>query len=256
VAWLEELTWADAAMARLAEDLGAHADAAFFGERAHSFRNVWDEETGFFRGRLADGSFEAGFDPLTWQEAYVEGNAWQYLWMPFPEWEALAETLGGREAALARLGTFFEEAEREGVLDFPQTYYWHGNEPDIHTPWLFALWGDKDAAWRWVRWVADTHYAAGPVGLAGNDDGGTLSAWYVFAGLGLYPIAGTDQYVVTPPLFPAADVPVEGGRFTVRREGEGARVKAITLNGEARATPILRHGELRAGGELVVSLGE
>jgi putative alpha-1,2-mannosidase len=172
--------------------------------------------------------------------------------MPFPHHAGLAVTLGGADAALDRLRFFFEEAEREGVIDFPQTYYWHGNEPDIHTPFLFTLWGSPDETLRWVRWVQATHYADDPVGLAGNDDGGTLSAWWIFAGLGLYPIAGTVDYVVTAPLFPVASFPVEGGRFTVRREGEGNHVAGITLDGVPLDRALVRHHELVAGGELVV----
>jgi predicted alpha-1,2-mannosidase len=256
VAWQQELNWADGAMAALAGALGETADAAFFAARARTFANQYDPAVGFFHGRRADGSFEPAPDPFAWEDEYVEGNAWQYLWMPFPEWASLREVLGGPDAARARLDTFFEEAEREGVMDFPQTWYWHGNEPDIHAPWLFTLWGDADSTWRWIRWVADTHYAADPVGLAGNDDGGTLSAWYLFAGMGLYPIAGSDLWVVSPPLFPVADMPVAGGRFTVRREGEGERVRGATLDGRTLALPLLHHAELSAGSELVVTLGE
>ncbi len=256
VAWQQELNWADGAMANLARSLGEDEDAAFFAARARTFVNNWDPAVGFFHGRRSDGTFEPTLDPLAWEEEYVEGNAWQYLWMPFPEWATLRETLGGAEAARGRLTTFFEEARREGVLDFPQTYYWHGNEPDIHTPWLFSLWGDADAAWRWIRWIDATHYASAPVGLAGNDDGGTLSAWYLFAGMGLYPIAGTDSYVVSPPLFEAVAFPVEEGIFTTRRVGMGDHVVSATLDGRVLASPIVHQDELRAGGELVVTLGD
>ena len=256
VAWHEELAWADASMSALAADLGETDAAAFFGARADTFVNTWDPAVGFFHGRNRDGSFEAELNPVAWEEEYVEGNAWQYLWMPFPRWETLAETLGGNEAARAKLTTFFEGAEAEGVLDFPQTYYWHGNEPDIHTPWLFTLWGDADATWRWVRWVAATHYAVDPVGLAGNDDGGTLSAWYLWAGMGLYPVAGTDQYVVSPPIFETVEIPVSGGIFTMQRVGNGDHVAGVTLDGETLTQPIVRHAQLRAGGLLVVTLSD
>jgi predicted alpha-1,2-mannosidase len=254
VAWMQETAWADAALARLALALGENEDAAFYEHRAYTWRNVWDPAVGFFHGRRRDGTFEEAPNPVAWESEYVEGNAWQYLWMPFPHHEALAETLGGREAALRRLRVFFEEAEREGVLDFPQTYYWHGNEPDIHAPFLFALWGAPDETLRWVRWVQDTHYAAAPVGLAGNDDGGTLSAWWLFAALGLYPIAGTDEYVVTAPMFEEASFAVLDGVFTVRRVGDGAHVSEVSLDGVPLDRVRIRHQELRPGGSLVVRL--
>jgi predicted alpha-1,2-mannosidase len=252
VAWMQETAWADAALARMALSLGKGEDAAYYEHRAYTWRNVWDPAEGFFHGRRRDGTFEPGLNPMAWEEEFVEGNAWQYLWMPFPHHAALAETLGGTDAALGRLRTFFEEADREGVIDFPQSYYWHGNEPDIHAPFLFALWGAPDETLQWVRWIQQTHYADDPVGLAGNDDGGTLSAWWIFAALGLYPIAGTVDYVVTAPLFEAASFEVGGGAFTVRREGEGDHVVGIELDGVPLDRVRVRHDELVPGGELVV----
>lgn len=253
VAWLQEDAWADHALAQLAGALGESDDAAHFAWRSHMWRNTWDDEVGFFHGRLSDGTFYGDFDEFGWLDEYTEGNAWQYLWMPWFHPDELAETMGGQDGALAKLTTFFEEAEDEGVLDFPQTWYWHGNEPDIHAAWLFTLWGDRDATWRWVRWIAETHYAADPVGLAGNDDAGTLSAWYVFAALGFYPVAGTDRYVAGVPLFPETAIPLDGGTFTSRRVGEGDHVVSVTLDG-VPVGETFPHSALEAGGvyEVVV----
>lgn len=256
VAWLQENAWADHALAQLGNALGHPDDAARFAWRSHTWKNVYDAETGFFRGRLSDGTFSdpAYFDELEWASEYTEGNAWQYLWMPWFHWDELAETLGGREAALERLERFFAEAEAEGVTNAPATYYWHGNEPDIHAAWLFTLWGERDRTWRWNKWIAATHYAHDPHGLAGNDDAGTLSAWYLFAAFGFYPLAGTTSYVAGVPLFPEVTFPVEGGTFTSRRVGDGDHVVSVTLNGVPLTGATFRHAELVPGGvyEVVV----
>lgn len=254
VAWLQELTWADHAMALLAGDLGEPAEAAHFAWRSYFWQNVWDEDVGWFHARHADGTFADDYDPDVWLDEYAEGNGWQYLWMPFPHHAALGETLGGREAALARLDGMFELSEAEGLLAGPQTYYWHGNEPDIHAPWLFALWGDPDAGLKWQRWIREELYAAAPDGLAGNDDGGTLSSWYIFSALGFFPIAGTPEYVVGVPLFERATFPAGDGTFTVRRVGDGDHVAGVTLNGVPLPDPTFRHAQIVAGGELVVEL--
>jgi predicted alpha-1,2-mannosidase len=253
VAWLQENAWADHALAQLGNALGETQDAARFEYRSHTWKNVWDPEVGFFHGRLSDGTFDT-FDELGWSDDYTEGNAWQYLWMPWFHADELAETLGGTDAAIAKLDTFFDEADKEGVLDFPQTYYWHGNEPDIHAAWIYSLWGDRDRTWRWVRWIADTHYHHDPAGLAGNDDAGTLSAWYVFAALGFYPIAGTTSYVVSAPLFEEVTIPIGGGVFTSRRIGTGDHIVEVRLNGAVVTGPTIRHSEIVAGGtyEVVV----
>lgn len=253
VAWLQENAWADHALAQFGNALGESQDAARFEYRSHTWKNVWDPDVGFFHGRLSDGTFDE-FDELGWSDDYTEGNAWQYLWMPWFHPEELAETLGGTDAAIAKLDTFFDEAEREGVLDFPQTYYWHGNEPDIHAAWIYTLWGDRDRTWRWVRWIAETHYHHDPIGLAGNDDAGTLSAWYVFAALGFYPIAGTTSHVVSAPLFEEVTIPVGDGVFTARRLGTGDHIVEVRLNGAVVNGPTIRHAEIVAGGtyEVVV----
>jgi predicted alpha-1,2-mannosidase len=254
VAWTQELAWADHALAQLATSLGETQDAAHFAWRSHTWKNQYDPAVGFFHARYADGSFATDFDETAWADEYTEGNAWQYLWMAPQHADELAEVLGGRLAARGRLDTLFDESVKEGVLDFPQTYYWHGNEPDIHAAWLYALWGDVDSTWKWVRWIAATHYANDPVGLAGNDDAGTLSAWYVFAALGFYPIAGTTSYIAGVPLFDEVRFPIDGGTFTCRRIGTGDHVKAVRLNGHPLVAPTFQHKDIVAGGTFEVEV--
>src|SRR5699024_6808746 len=127
----------------------------------------------------------------------------------------LAETLGGRDVALERLGRFFEESERERRTIAPPAWYWHGNEPDLHAPYLFAALGDHDGTARWAAWARRTFYGDTDTGLPGNDDGGTMSAWYLFASLGLYPLAGDDDYVVGTPLWTRAVVHLPGGDLVI-----------------------------------------
>src|SRR5665647_1548744 len=104
----------------------------------------------------------------------------------------LAAVMGSAEAAVAKLEMFFDLAKDdwdnadESAANFPRPYYWHGNEPDLNAPFIFAQLGRSDLTQRWSRWVMDTHYTDGPEGVAGNDDGGTLGSWYVLAALGLY----------------------------------------------------------------------
>ena len=72
---------------------------------------------------------------------------------------------------------------------------------------MVAALGRPSATQEWVPWVRETHYAMTPDGLDGNDDGGTLSAWYLFTAIGLYPLNGTDQYVINTPLFDRVELP-------------------------------------------------
>jgi predicted alpha-1,2-mannosidase len=255
VAWTLENAWADWSLAQYAEAIGQHADAAHFAWRALGYNQVFDPAVGFFHARRSDGTFDPEFDEHGWADEYTEGNAWQYLWLAPWDPDGLAELLGGPETARARLEQFFQEAVTEGLVATPPFGYWHGNEPDIHAAYLFAPWGDHDATARWVRWIEDERYFADPDGLNGNDDAGTLSAWYIFSALGFFPIAGTTEYILGIPRFPYARFRLGDGWFTVSATGEGPSVSEVTLDGVAIEGPTLRHDRLVPGGHLAFTLG-
>jgi predicted alpha-1,2-mannosidase len=254
----QEYAIADAALADWARRLGRDDDAQVLQERAGWYRKLYDDEVGFFRGLRSDGSWETWRGELGQDPMFIEGDAWQYLWLAPHDADGLAETLGGRARAVQRLSEFFENsAIEEPVLGF-RSYYWHGNEPDLHAPWLFAMWGERDRTVRWVRWVAETFYGTGPDGIAGNDDGGTLSAWMLFASLGIYPIAGLDRYVVGAPLFPRVVLHRASGDLVVEAEPHPRahpHVVAITLDGEPVEGPYLRHEQLVGSHRLHFTMG-
>ncbi|MEM9864405.1 MAG: GH92 family glycosyl hydrolase [Myxococcota bacterium] len=244
-----EFAYADSALANIAGELGEDADAETFATRAERWRNTYDSERGFFVGRNEGGSFDPEFSEGRWQEYYAEGNAWQYLWLVPQDPDGLAEVLGGREAALERLRFFFEESTREVRTPLPPRWYWHGNEPDIHASFLFALWGRPDETARWSRWVAENNYGEGPRGLPGNDDSGTMSAWLVFDMLGFFPIAGSDEYVLGSPIVTAANIDLASGPLRIeapessvsnvvvtRILGDGAPIEGPTIQHERLLT--------------------
>jgi len=250
VSWTQEMAIADHALSLLA---GAHGEAdasSTLGERAGWWKNLWNEEKGWFHGRLSSGEFHDALSEDTWEAEFVEGNARQYLWLAPHDPEGLFEVLGGTESTLDRLDEMMVEGQLQSEDEtYPDalygTWYWHGNEPGLHIPWLFALAGAPDETRRWVNWILDNEYRAAPDGLAGNDDGGTLSAWYVWAAMGMYPLAGTDRYVLGAPMFDRVEVHPDDGSeaIVITRNGEGFSA-AITRNGEAWNRPDLTHESL------------
>lgn len=251
-----ENAYNDWLLSRLASGLGKTEQAAELTTRSGSWRNILDPATGFLRGRLADGTFPGEFDEEDHSPAdYTEGNARQWLVYVPHDLAALAEATGGTGAFLDRVDRIFQGAAATEKTPLPDLWYWHGNEPDIHAAWIFAELGQPERTREWVRWVMDHRYDATPAGLDGNDDGGTLSAWYVFAALGFYPRVGTTQYILSEPRFPKAVLNLEGGAtFTVRREGEGTTVDRVELDGNPLSGPFLEHEQLTRGGELVFYL--
>lgn len=252
-----ELAYADWALARIAEALSDDEGVARFSARAESWRNTWDAERGFFVGRHEDGSFAESFREDLWQPYYTEGNAWQYLWYVPHDLAGLAELMGGREALLERLRRFFDESHRERRMALPPVWYWHGNEPDLHAPFIFAELGEPAEAARESRWVARTMYGDGPTGLAGNDDGGTLSAWLVFASLGVFPITGRDDYLIGSPLVTRAELSIGGGTFVIDAPESSDRaiyVREARSNGVALSEARVPHADFVAGGRLELDM--
>ena len=240
-------------LASLASALGHEDDAEMFLKRAGNYRNTYDPVSGLMIARRKDGAFVTDVDPLVWQDFYAEGNAMQYLWYAPHDLEGLAELMGGREALLDRLRDLFTMSEQEPISIKPQNYYWHGNEPDLHAAFIFSALAEPAETALWSRWIADHRYADHAAGLPGNDDAGTLSAWYVLTATGLFPIAGTDTYLVGSPRFNRVTLHLAGGDLVIDAPAAGPDaiyVDQLHLDGAAIAAPRLRHAQLAGGGLL------
>ena len=217
--------------------------------RSGNFANVHDPDSNMAAGRMADGSFmEPGLEG--WPDEYVEGNTYQYTWLAPHDAAGLAQAFGGNQIAVTKLTELFELSDAATDTDFPDPYYWHGNEPDLHAAFLFAEWGRPELTQEWVGWIQERRYALDSTGLDGNDDGGTLSAWYLFAAVGLYPLNGTDRYVLTAPLFD--HVRIGGLEIGVMGQGE---IQGVIVDGEVWKGWTISHGELIRAENLVFVLG-
>ncbi len=245
----------DAALAAWHASMGEDEAAAHFAWRSRSYRNVFDPDVDFVRGRKGDG----GWAPLEhegWGEAFAEGNAWQYTWLAPHDALGLAELFGDREMMLWKLGYLFEQSAEQEDTWLPDAFYWHGNEPDIHAAFLFAELGRPAQTQHWVRWVREAKYADSPEGLDGNDDGGTLSSWYVLAAVGLYPMNGTDRYVLTTPIFDRVTIDRPGGALVIEATGRGDYLAGASLDGVPLERASLRHSQLVGGRRLLLERSE
>jgi len=257
-----EFAWSDYSISLLAEQLGYAEDAKMFYGKSMLYKNVWNPETQFFHPRNADGSFIEDFKPLLltyvdshekYTNDYVEGSAMQWRWAPFFDTKGLIELFESRVFFITELDKFFANADENIGHWYPGSYYWHGNEPDIHSVYMFNYADRTDLTQKWARWIIDTKYKNRYDGLDGNDDGGTLSAWYVFSTLGFYPVAGTDLYQLGAPLFERAEINL-GNAFleihTENYEAENIYVNNVWLNGERLDRTWLRHDDISNGGIL------
>lgn len=244
-----EYAFDDFAVSQMAGALGIESDRRLFLDRSSNWRNVFDPETRFVRGRHDDGSWIEPFDPAERADFITEGSSWQYTFFVPHDVAGLIEAMGGREAFVARLDSLFD-----GGL------YWHGNEPNHHIAYLYAYAGAPWKVQQRVRQIMAEEYDAGPGGLSGNDDSGQMSAWYAFSALGMYPVSpGMPYYVLGSPIFPRSILHVGDGRtFTLIADGvsdANRYIQSATLNGRVFERPWISHDEIVAGGTLELKMG-
>ncbi len=268
VSYTTEYANNDFALAALAGALGHADDEKALLERAVGYRKLYDPESGFLWSKNQDGSWaSAHADPTAFTEEFVEANAWQSLWMVASDIEGLAGLAGGKAKLVDKLDEMFALTKEDFELtdwDSPlstgvmRSYYWGANEPDINAAYLYSQLGRPDLCQKWIAWLRANLYTPGADGLPGNDDSGTMSAWFVFSALGFYPIAGSDRYVVGAPLFPHAEIEVPGGTFTIDApevSDTNIYVQSVKLNGAPLDKAEILHQDLVAGGSLEFTMG-
>jgi len=258
-----EYAFDDWTIARMAQAMERRDIAVQFGKRAANWRNAFDPDTGFMRARKRDGQFREPFDPTIsgYGSDYTEGNAWQYSWYVPQDIAGLAQAHGGEAQLLARLDQVFDAKVDPKVFAHMEDitgligWYAHGNEPSHHVAYLYAAAGQPWRTQQRLGAIMSTQYAPRPDGLAGNDDLGQMSAWYVFTALGFYPVTpGSNEYIIGRPFLQRATLNLPNGkRFTVvadRIDDAHPYIGRVTLDGRPLARAFLRHDEIMAGGEL------
>lgn len=247
-----ELAYDQWAVAQLAADTGHAALAKDFGARAMAYRQLWME---VFRDLGADAD-------VVKARGLYQGTLWQYRWAPVFDLDWLRDTALGRARFARELGGFFD-----GSL-FNMT-----NEPDIHAPYLFALAGQPERMDRLVarlrdlpidHWYENARKYEKPIrqksfsladGFAEgmDDDGGAMSAWYVWASLGLYPLVpGDPSYVLSLPAAKRIALSLPSGKtLVIERRGRGDAASAVSLDGQPLSARRIAHADLMAGGRLV-----
>jgi predicted alpha-1,2-mannosidase len=258
-----EYAFDDWTIAQVARAAGKGSVAKQFEGRAGYWRNVFDPATGFVRAKKTDGTFNTPFDPAAvgYGSDYTEGNAWQYSWYVPQDVGGLARALGGSDKFLARLDAVFDTKVDPKAFAHVEDisgligYYAHGNEPSHHIAYLYDYAGQPWRTQERLKQIMDSQYSATPTGLAGNDDLGQMSAWYVFTAMGFYPVApGSNEYAIGRPFVKRATINLPNGkRFTIAADhldDAHPYVGRVLLNGKPLQRVFLRHQDIEAGGEL------
>ncbi len=245
------------ALGKIAEILGQNEDARKYSSQSDSiFANIWPSE--FME-------INDDFAKMKGNGLY-QGSRWQYRWAA-PHCIDKMIALEGKERLCAELSEFFD-----------RHYFNQGNEPDIHTPFLFNMFGAPEMTQKIVRDLLTdenmVHIYGGnaeypepfvgrafrnaPDGLAPemDEDDGTMSAWYIFSSIGLYPaVPGDEKYEVFAPLYDK--VRIKNGESVISIRVKGRKhpedvVKKITVNGKPVSGYEIPHSALSGRSRIVM----
>ncbi|MFC2115052.1 GH92 family glycosyl hydrolase [Bacteroidota bacterium] len=259
-----EFAYNDWCVAEMAGMLNKSDDAVYFGGRAYNYKNVYDPEVGFMRPRNSDGSWAMNpfVSTISGQHSqfYCEGNAWTYSWTVQHDVLGLINLMGGRKAFIFQLDSAFSG------LETGQSYFDPTNEPDIHYPYLYNYAGAPWKTQETVRYITDNLFTADhESGLPGDEDAGTMSAWYIFSAMGFYPVTpGSKEYVIGSPVFDNIEITLDdkyyGGKTFImeshNNNSSNRYIQGVSLNGESVNRTWLTHDEIISDGHLVFTMGD
>lgn len=252
--------WTIAEMAKAMEKMDNYK---LFSERAQNYKNVFDPETKFMRGRFRNTWF-APFDPYEVNFNYTEANSWQYSFYAPQDISGLINLMGGKaefEKQLDKLFTAKQETSGREQADITGLIgqYAHGNEPSHHMAYLYNFVNKPAKTQEKVHQILNEMYQNAPDGISGNEDCGQMSAWYVFSAMGFYPVTpASNQYIIGTPLFKSAIINLENNkRFEISAENLSNNNKYIasaTLNGKLLNRSFINHSEIIDGGKLIFKM--
>jgi predicted alpha-1,2-mannosidase len=199
-----------------------------------------------------------------WRD-FTESNSWQATFLNQHDLHEYMKLFGGEKEFVRKLDELFDQSS-DLPPDAPPDIagmvgqYAHGNEPGHHVPYLYSYAGAAYKTQARVRFLLDKMHHNAPDGLAGNEDCGQMSAWYLMSALGFYavdPVSG--NYVFGSPLFDRASIQLGGGKqLTIETIGNGPEkpyIHSVSLNGKPYAKSWFRHADVANGGTFVLQMG-
>lgn len=259
-----EYAFDDWSIAQVARMLKKTDDYNNYMQRAGYYANLFDANTGFFRGKSSDGQWLSPFDPFeahygTYQP-YTEGNAWQHSFYVPHDISGLWKLHGSKEKLISKLDSLFSISSKLTGNAPPDItgligQYAHGNEPSHHIAYMYDYLGQPWKTQNIVRKIMTELYTNKTDGLCGNEDCGQMSAWYIFSVLGFYPQnPASGEYAFGSPMVDDAALALPNGKiFLVSVKNNGAYnkyIRSVKLNGKPYTKMFITHADIMKGGLL------
>ena len=265
-----EYAYNDWCIAQMAKDLGKKDDYNRFMKRSKKYTQYYDTKTGFMRGKNQDGKWREPFDPRYSKhrkDDYTEGNAFQWSWFAPHDVRGLVDLVGGKETFINNLDVLFSTSSKlvgddvSGDISGLIGQYAHGNEPSHHISHMYNFVNQSWKTQEITDQIMRELYFNNPNGLAGNEDCGQMSAWYVLNAMGFYSFnPGDPTYSIGRPIFDEVEINLPTGKkFIIRAENnsrDNKYIQTAKLNGKKLDTPFFTHEQLIAGGKMEFKMGK
>jgi putative alpha-1,2-mannosidase len=262
-----EYAYDDWCIAQMAKMLDKPQDYTEYIQRAQYWKNAYNNQNSFMQARV-NGGWISPFNPTEVNRNYTEGNAWQYAFFVPQDVESLMARMGGKQPFETKLDELFTTESKLSGNAVPDVtgligQYAHGNEPSHHMAYLYNFTDSPDKTQFYIDRILREEYSEKPDGLAGNEDCGQMSAWYVMSSLGIYNIApGQNEFQIGIPQFDKAVIYLENGKkFTITNSGAGINRANTYLQGMSLAKKsynklYLNYTDIADGSEFEVFTGK
>ncbi|HML65055.1 MAG TPA: GH92 family glycosyl hydrolase [Dysgonomonas sp.] len=260
-----EYAYDDYAVALLAKELGDEENYNMLMKRTGNYKNLFDPSTELMRGRLENGEWVTPFDPEFpyYEYLYREANAWQSSFFAPQDTKGLINLYKSKDDFEKKVDSLFtipwggyEAHNLSGFIG----QYCHGNQPDHSFPFLYYFVDKQEKSQVILDSCLNHFYGMGKhqLALAGMDDAGEMSSWYVFNAIGLYTYSPADpSYIISAPLFDKIEFTFgDGTQFSISKRNSGKKITDITYGGKKVDGYFISHSDLKKGKELVITTNQ
>lgn len=260
-----EYAYDDYAVALLAKELGDEENYNMLMKRTGNYKNLFDPSTELMRGRLENGEWVTPFDPEFpyYEYLYREANAWQSSFFAPHDTKGLINLYKSKDDFEKKVDSLFtipwggyEAHNLSGFIG----QYCHGNQPDHSFPFLYYFVDKQEKSQVILDSCLNHFYGMGKhqLALAGMDDAGEMSSWYVFNAIGLYTYSPADpSYIISVPLFDKIEFTFgDGTQFSISKRNSGRKITDITYGGKKVNGYFISHSDLKKGKELLINTNQ
>ena len=245
-----EYASSDFAIAQFALNAVANKeDYKYFKNRSQNWKNNYNAKTKWLNSKFPNG---------VWKDKthdWREGTYKNYFWMVPHNLNKLIDTIGGPRFAEKRLDSLFVKLDAE----YEEDWFAAGNEPDFQVPWIYNWVGKPEKTSKTIERILNEMYSSEEDGLPGNDDLGTMGAWYVFASVGLYPlIPGVGGFSINIPQFNSIDISLPNDKILKIRKNKSKNyfINSLKFVGIEQNSTWISWDKIKNGGVLDYSISE